>query len=327
MRQYLELVKNVLTNKFSNYKPNRTGVSTISYFGPQTEYDLSEGFPLVTTKKLFIKGMIEELLWFFRGGDNIKSLQEKDIHIWDEWAKEDGSVGPVYGVQWRTWTTPYETEGTDQIAQIINQLKNDPNSRRIILNAWNIADLKKMALPPCHLMAQFNVGESALDCMLIQRSADIALGVPFNIASYALMTYIFAQEAGLKPGRLIHNFGDAHIYCGKEEGRGNFYMENIDELKKRISQANRPEDFLEIREWIEKSTVPDDYQEVKKKDGSVIGKAGYDHVPGLLEQLTREPKPLPKIKIAQKSLEDLSYEDFSVTGYQAHPALYFRIAV
>ena len=324
MEQYHQLIKSILTNKYSGYKQNRTGIDTISYFGPQTEYDLSEGFPLMTTKKLFFRGVVEELLWFFRGEDNIKSLQEKDVHIWDEWAREDGGVGPIYPVQWRKWKTPYETEGTDQIAQVTDKLKNDPNSRRIILSAWNIADLKKMVLPPCHLIAQFNVMKENVDCKLFQRSADTALGVSFNIASYALMTYIFAQQTGRKPGRLIHTFGDAHIYCGKGR-RGSFYEKNIDKLKKMISEANKPEDYLEIKEWIEKMAPKDEYEDVRKKDGHIIGKAGYDHIPGLLKQITREPLPLPRIKIAEKTLEELAYEDFTLINYQYYPAIYFRI--
>ena len=327
MRQYLDLVKQILTSKYSRYKPSRTGIDTISLFGPQTEYDLSEGIPLMTTKKLFVRGVIEELLWFFRGEDNIKSLQEKDVHIWDEWAKEDGSVGPIYPVQWRRWKTPYETEGTDQIAQVIDLLKNNPDSRRIILNAWNIADLKKMRLPPCHLMAQFNVADGKLDCKLFQRSGDFGLGVGFNAFSYGLMTHIFAQEAGLEVGRFIHTFGDAHIYCGKKAERGKFYKENLDELKERISQAKRPVDYLETKEWIEKKAPEDEYEEVAKKDETVIGKAGYDHIPGLLEQSTREPLSLPRIEIAKKSLERLTCEDFKIIGYQSYPPLYFRVAV
>ena len=209
MRQYLDLLKHVL--EIGKPHQDRTGTGTLSVFGYQMRFDLKEGFPIITTKKLHLKSVIHELLWFLMGETNIHYLQENGVRIWNEWADKDGNLGHIYGYQWRSWPT---TEGKhiDQISWLINEIKTNPNSRRLIVNAWNVGDLDKMNLPPCHILFQFYVNEGKLSCQLYQRSADIFLGVPFNIASYALLTMMIAQVTGLEPGDFIHTFGDAHIY-------------------------------------------------------------------------------------------------------------------
>jgi len=209
MRQYLELMDRVL--KTGVEKRDRTGTGTLSVFGHQMRFDLAEGFPLVTTKKLFTKAIIYELLWFLRGDTNVCWLQERGVTIWDEWADATGELGPIYGHQWRSW--PRDHSGTiDQIAEVVADIKRNPDSRRLIVTAWNPADVPKMALPPCHCLFQFYVADGRLSCQLYQRSADVFLGVPFNIASYALLTMMMAQVTGLKPGDFVHTFGDAHLY-------------------------------------------------------------------------------------------------------------------
>jgi thymidylate synthase len=209
MRQYHELMEKVL--KLGLEKRDRTGTGTLSIFGHQMRFDLAQGFPLVTTKKLHVKSIIYELLWFLNGDTNVRWLQERGVRIWDEWADENGELGPVYGKQWRSWPKP--DGGTiDQIARLIGDIRKNPDSRRLIVTAWNPADIDQMALPPCHCLFQFYVGAGKLSCQLYQRSADIFLGVPFNIASYALLTHMVAQVTGLKPGEFIHTFGDAHLY-------------------------------------------------------------------------------------------------------------------
>ena len=209
MRQYHDLMERVLKEGLE--KRDRTGTGTLSIFGHQMRFDLTEGFPLITTKKLHLKSIIYELLWFLRGDTNVRFLQDHGVRIWDEWADANGELGPVYGKQWRSWPKP--DGGTiDQIAQLIADIKRNPDSRRLIVTAWNPADVPKMALPPCHCLFQFYVGAGKLSCQLYQRSADIFLGVPFNIASYALLTMMVAQVSGLKPGEFIHSFGDAHLY-------------------------------------------------------------------------------------------------------------------
>jgi thymidylate synthase len=209
MRQYLDLLELVL--KTGVEKRDRTGTGTLSVFGHQARYDLAAGIPLMTTKKLFTKAIFLELLWFLRGDTNVRWLQERGVTIWDEWADADGELGPVYGHQWRSWPAP---DGTtiDQIANVVRDIKANPDSRRLIVTAWNPADVPKMALPPCHCLFQFYVAEGKLSCQLYQRSADIFLGVPFNIASYALLTMMIAQVTGLKPGAFVHTLGDAHLY-------------------------------------------------------------------------------------------------------------------
>ncbi|WP_404346548.1 thymidylate synthase [Sutcliffiella horikoshii] len=209
MKQYLDLCKHILHN--GTEKEDRTGTGTISTFGYQMRFDLQEGFPLVTTKKLHVKSIIHELLWFLNGDTNIKYLQDNGVRIWNEWADENGDLGPVYGYQWRSWPTP-DGESIDQITNLIEQIKHNPDSRRLIVSAWNVANVDSMALPPCHTMFQFYVANGKLSCQLYQRSADVFLGVPFNIASYALLTMMVAQVCDLEPGEFIHTLGDAHIY-------------------------------------------------------------------------------------------------------------------
>ncbi|MEX2589968.1 MAG: thymidylate synthase [Chitinophagales bacterium] len=209
MQQYLDLLQHILDN--GNVKEDRTGTGTISCFGYQMRFDLSEGFPVLTTKKLHLRSIIHELLWFLQGDTNIKYLKENKVRIWDEWADENGDLGPVYGHQWRSWPTP-DGGQIDQISQLIDGLKNNPDSRRHIVSAWNVADVGNMALPPCHCLFQFYVADGKLSCQLYQRSADTFLGVPFNIASYALLTMMVAQVCDLEPGEFIHSFGDVHLY-------------------------------------------------------------------------------------------------------------------
>jgi thymidylate synthase len=209
MKQYLDLIKHVLDNG----KPHqdRTGTGTLSVFGYQMRFDLQEGFPIITTKKIHLKSVIHELLWFLKGDTNVHYLQENGVRIWNEWADKEGNLGHIYGYQWRSWPTP-EGDHIDQISRVIEEIKTNPISRRLIVNAWNVGELHKMNLPPCHILFQFYVNEGKLSCQLYQRSADIFLGVPFNIASYALLTLMIAQMTDLAPGDFVHTFGDAHIY-------------------------------------------------------------------------------------------------------------------
>lgn len=209
MKQYHDLLRHVLENGVK--KEDRTGTGTISVFGYQLRCNLQEGFPLLTTKKLHTKSIIHELLWFLKGETNVKYLRDNGVTIWDEWADEQGNLGPVYGKQWRSWPTP-DGKVIDQISQVIEQIKKNPDSRRLLVSAWNVGEIPQMALPPCHIMFQFYVADGRLSCQLYQRSADLFLGVPFNIASYALLTHMVAQVCGLKPGDFVHTFGDVHIY-------------------------------------------------------------------------------------------------------------------
>ena len=209
MQQYLDLMRHVRDH--GHRKSDRTGTGTLSVFGYQMRFDLSDGFPLLTTKKLHVKSIIHELLWFLAGDTNVAYLQENNVRIWDEWADENGDLGPVYGAQWRSWPTK-DGPAIDQITRIVGTLKTNPQSRRLIVSAWNVAEIDSMALPPCHCLFQFYVADGKLSCQLYQRSADIFLGVPFNIASYALLTLMIAQITGLKAGEFIHTFGDAHLY-------------------------------------------------------------------------------------------------------------------
>jgi thymidylate synthase len=264
MRQYHELMGRVLADGLE--KRDRTGTGTLSVFGHQMRFDLGQGFPLLTTKKLHVKSIIHELLWFLRGDTNVRYLQDQGVRIWDEWADANGELGPVYGKQWRSWPT-CDGRSIDQIAQVVEQIKRNPDSRRLIVTAWNPADIEEMALPPCHCLFQFYVGKGRLSCQLYQRSADIFLGVPFNIASYALLTMMMAQVTGLKPGEFIHTFGDAHLYL--------------------------------------------------------------NHLEQTREQLTRRPYPLPAMTLNPevKDIFAFTYEDFTLTGYQAHPHIKASVAV
>ena len=209
MRQYLNLMRHVRDHGVR--KEDRTGTGTRSVFGYQMRFDLAEGFPVVTTKKLHLRSIIHELLWFLRGDTNIQYLHDNGVTIWDEWADENGDLGPVYGYQWRSWPAP-GGKSIDQISQLVEQIRSNPDSRRLMVSAWNPADVERMALPPCHCLFQFYVADGRLSCQLYQRSADIFLGVPFNIASYALLTMMMAQVTGLEPGDFVHTFGDAHLY-------------------------------------------------------------------------------------------------------------------
>lgn len=232
MEQYHNLLQHILDNGVD--RGDRTGTGTRSVFGHQMRFDLEDGFPCVTTKKLHLRSIIHELLWFISGDTNIKYLKDNKVSIWDEWADENGNLGPVYGHQWRSW--PDENGGTiDQISNLVEQLKNNPNSRRHIVSAWNVADVEKMALPPCHCLFQFFVADGKLSCQLYQRSADTFLGVPFNIASYALFTMMLAQVCGLKPGEFIHTFGDAHLYSN-----------HFEQTKLQLSRDHRPLPTMKI---------------------------------------------------------------------------------
>jgi thymidylate synthase len=225
MRQYLDLMRHILEH--GNRKHDRTGTGTLSVFGPQLRFDLQEGFPLLTTKKVHLKSIVHELLWFLRGETNTRYLKENGVSIWDEWADENGELGPVYGYQWRSWPAP-DGRHIDQIAKVIDEIKSNPNSRRLLVSAWNVADLDKMALMPCHAFFQFYVAEGKLSCQLYQRSADLFLGVPFNIASYALLTLMVAQVCGLKPGEFVHALGDTHLY-----------LNHLDQAREQLTRATR----------------------------------------------------------------------------------------
>jgi len=232
MEQYLNLCRHIL--KEGTEKGDRTGTGTISVFGAQMRFDLQKGFPLLTTKKLHLKSIIHELLWFLKGDTNVKYLQDHGVRIWNEWADEDGELGPVYGKQWRSWPTE-DGDTIDQISNVMEQIKNNPNSRRLIVNAWNVGEIEKMALPPCHCLFQFYVADGKLSCQLYQRSADVFLGVPFNIASYALLTMMVAQVCGLEPGDFVHTFGDAHIYSN-----------HLEQVKTQLDREPRPLPKMEI---------------------------------------------------------------------------------
>ncbi len=232
MKQYLDLLRRVLDEGVP--KDDRTGTGTLSAFGAQTRYDLSAGFPLLTTKKLHVKAIIHELLWFLRGETNIRSLNEHGVKIWDAWADEQGELGPIYGYQWRSWPAP-EGRHIDQIAEVIAQIGENPDSRRLIVSAWNVADIPKMALAPCHTLFQFYVAHGRLSCQLYQRSADLFLGVPFNIASYALLTMMIAQVTGLEPGEFIHTLADLHIYDN-----------HLEQVREQLSRDPRPLPTMEL---------------------------------------------------------------------------------
>jgi thymidylate synthase len=264
MKQYHDLLNHILTN--GTFKPDRTGTGTYSVFGYQMRFDLKEGFPLVTTKKVHLKSIIHELIWFLKGDANIAYLNQNGVSIWDEWADENGNLGPVYGKQWRSWLCP-SGETIDQIANLIAQIKKNPDSRRLIVSAWNVADVDKMALPPCHTLFQFYVANGKLSCQLYQRSADVFLGVPFNIASYALLTMMVAQVCNLGLGDFVHTFGDTHIYT--------------------------------------------------------------NHIEQVKLQLSREPMPLPILKInpTVNDIFDFKYEDFTLENYHPFPAIKAAVAV
>jgi thymidylate synthase len=260
MQQYHDLIKRVLDEGVA--KEDRTGTGTTSVFGHQMRFDLSEGFPLVTTKKLHLRSIIHELLWFLKGGSNIAYLKENGVRIWDEWADENGDLGPVYGVQWRSWPTPGGAS-IDQITQLIHNIKNNPDSRRLIVSAWNVSEIPNMALPPCHTFFQFYVADGKLSCQLYQRSADIFLGVPFNIASYALLTMMVAQVCDLELGDFVHTFGDAHIYSN-----------HLDQVELQISREPRALPTMKIN-----PTVKDIF-EFKFEDFELLNYDPWPHIKG-----------------------------------------------
>ncbi|POY36157.1 thymidylate synthase [Solitalea longa] len=258
MKQYHDLMQHVLDNGVE--KHDRTGTGTISVFGYQMRFDLSEGFPLVTTKKVHLKSIIHELIWFLKGETNIAYLKENGVSIWDEWADENGELGPVYGSQWRSWPTP-DGGKIDQIEKVVNQIKNNPDSRRIIVSAWNVAEVDNMALPPCHSFFQFYVADGKLSCQLYQRSADIFLGVPFNIASYALLTMMMAQVCGLKPGDFVHTFGDAHLY-----------LNHLEQTKLQLSRDFKPLPKMELNPEVK------DIFDFKFEDFTLTGYDPHPHI-------------------------------------------------
>lgn len=262
MKQYLDLCRHVLTS--GEEKSDRTGTGTISSFGYQMRFDLSEGFPLVTTKKLHLKSIIYELLWFLNGDTNVRYLQENGVRIWNEWADEQGNLGPVYGHQWRSWTGA-NGETIDQISQVVNEIRVNPDSRRLIVSAWNVADLPKMALAPCHCLFQFYVNNGKLSCQLYQRSADVFLGVPFNIASYALLTMMIAQVTGLRPGEFVHTFGDVHIYSN-----------HVEQVKLQLSRE--PRTLPEMKINPEVTSIFD----FKYEDFSLEGYDPHPHIKGVV---------------------------------------------
>ena len=258
MQQYLDLMRHVLEH--GTRKADRTGTGTLSVFGAQLRFDLTEGFPLVTTKKLHTKSIIHELLWFLRGDTNVRYLRENGVSIWDEWADENGDLGPVYGHQWRSWPTP-DGGHVDQIAQVLAEIKRNPDSRRLMVSAWNPADIPKMALAPCHALFQFYVADGRLSCQLYQRSADVFLGVPFNIASYALLTLMMAQVCDLAPGDFVHTFGDTHLY-----------LNHLEQAREQLTRALRPLPFMGLNPEVK------DLFGFRYEDFTLVGYDPHPHI-------------------------------------------------
>lgn len=259
MRPYLDLLQHILDR--GRRRADRTGTGTLSVFGYQMRFDLAQGFPLVTTKRLHVKSIIYELLWFLRGDTNVRYLQEHGVRIWDEWADGEGELGPVYGRQWRSWRTA-DGGAVDQISQVVAEIKRNPDSRRLIVSAWNVGEIAQMALPPCHVLFQFYVADGALSCQLYQRSADVFLGVPFNIASYALLTMMLAQVCGLRPGEFIHTLGDAHLY-----------LNHIAQAQLQLGRTPRPLPQMRINPAV--SSVFD----YRYEDFELVGYEPHPHIP------------------------------------------------
>lgn len=259
MKQYLELLEYVLEN--GSEKNDRTGTGTYSIFGYQNRYNLSDGFPVLTTKKIHLDSVIYELLWFLRGGTNVDYLQEHGVHIWDEWTDENGELGPVYGKQWRAWETKAGEQPIDQIQSVIERIKEKPDSRRHIVSAWNVSDIEEMALPPCHLLFQLYVNGNELSCQLYQRSADVFLGVPFNLTSYSLLTCMIAQVTGLQPGEFIHSFGDVHLY-----------KNHVDQAKTQLQREPHPKPELQLNPEI---------TDIDAFDRDDITIKNYEHEPAI----------------------------------------------
>ena len=360
MEQYHQLVENILSE--ANYRENRTGVDTLSTFSQSYKIDLQQGFPLLTTKDLSgyrWQSLIYELLWYFSGEEHIKNLRE-ETKIWDAWADEEGLLPTAYGRFWRRYPIPEdedllegewwptnqeewmekaeehynlseeeiregisrwinEEDGRktfDQIQYVIDTLNGDhpyrsKNSRRLVINAWQPANAAVSKLPPCHFTWVLNVQNGKLNTHLTQRSGDTALGIPFNIAAYSLITKIIAKQTDFEPGKFSHTIVDSHIYCGKNE-RGEWYGENLEELREKVSQAEGRNEYLDIKEWIEEN-APEQEE-------------NYDHVPGLLEQLSRKPRGRPEMEISDKKIDELEYEDFKLKDYDPHPGIKFAVA-
>ncbi|MFH1400873.1 MAG: thymidylate synthase [Nanoarchaeota archaeon] len=336
MQAYLDLVKETLSE--GTYKPNRTGVDAISHFAGHLRVDLRDGFPLLTTKKMDgyrWRSLIHEFLWYLSGEEHIRDLREK-TKIWDAWADQEGRLETAYGRFWRRFPIPSsgldgeawadessrwvgrEEDGSltfDQIQYVIDTLRETPNSRRMVVSAWHPANAAVSKLPPCHYTFAFAVHDERLNLHMTQRSADIALGVPFNIAAYSMLDMIVAQEVGLRPGVFSHTLVDLHAYCGRGE-RATFYEQNHILLSRRVREATRRADYLEIREWIEKAAPAE-------ADGDL----GMDHVPGLLEQMSRVPYASPRLVVAKKPLDSLVYDDISLADYRSHQGITFSVAI
>jgi len=331
MQHYLDLVDSTLSG--GSYKPNRTGVDTIASFSRSYTVDLQEGFPLLTTKDLSgfrWNSLIHEFKWYLSGEEHIRNLRE-ETGIWDAWADEEGRLDTAYGRFWRRYPVPTEgldgeawpaedhrwrnDDGTfDQIQYVVDSLQESPNSRRLVVSAWHPANAAVSTLPPCHYTFVFNVQGDRLNCHLTQRSGDIALGVPFNIAAYALLTHAVAQETGFEVGSFGHTVVDAHVYCG-EGDRGAWYDDNLAELQQRLGEVESREEYLAVREWLTEAAPAE-----------TAGSERYDHVPGLLTQLSREPRSRPTIEIADKPLDELDFEDIRLTDYDPADGIRFAVA-
>jgi len=366
VEQYLEHSREILTSPYSGFKWGSKGSGLISLFGPQNEYDLRIGFPLITTKKMWTRGIIEELFWFFRGETNIKSLEDKKVTVWtpnvfqhnlpnmikegifpayigseeakysdeweeamsefgqrirenDEFAERWGDAGRIYGAQWRDWRHHDQDTGEvmsiDQLGETIDKMRKKPFGKKYLVSAWNVGELSDMSLPPCHVLFQLNVINEEnsdtpfLDLKLYQRSCDMFLGVPFNITSYSMLTQIIAQQLDIEPRRFIHSFGDSHFYTGLEKRTG-WYKNNLPELRHRVRELSKREDYLDVLGWIDEN-APKDKKEEK-----------YDHVTAIFEQLSRAPNKLPRLNITKgKKLDELTVKDFTLEDYDPHPRI------